>query len=66
MTFHLNYKDYLQQQYRSGEIKEDDLTEEQINSLCALYDRQIANLRNSNEMRKQKLLEYRRKSQSEN
>ncbi len=51
----------LQKQYRSGEIKEEELTEEQVNSLCALYDKQIENLRKSNEIRKQKLLEYRRK-----
>ena len=46
--------------------KQIELTEEQVNSLCSLYDRQIANLRKSNEMRKQKLLEYRRKLQTEN
>ena len=46
----------LQKQYRSGEIKEEELTEEQVNSLCALYDKQIENLRKSNENRKQKLL----------
>ena len=51
----------LQKQYRSGEIKEEELSEEQINSLCKLYDRQIANLKKSNDIRKQKLLEYRRK-----
>ena len=36
----------LQKQYRSGEIKEEELSEEQINSLCKLYDKQIANLKN--------------------
>ena len=56
----------LQKQYRSGEIKEEELTEEQVNSLCALYDKQIENLRKSNEIRKQKLLEYRRKLQTDN
>ena len=56
----------LQKQYRSGEIKEEELTQEQVNSLCALYDRQIANLKKSNEIRKQKLLEYRRKIQTNN
>lgn len=56
----------LQKQYRSGEIKEEELTEEQVNSLCALYDKQIENLRKSNENRKQKLLEYRRKLQTDN
>ena len=56
----------LQKQYRSGEIKEEELTEEQVKSLCELYDKQIENLRKSNEIRKQKLLEYRRKLQTEN
>ena len=56
----------LQKQYRSGEIKVEELTEEQVNSLCALYDKQIANLRKSNKIRKQKLLEYRRKLQTDN
>lgn len=56
----------LQKQYRSGEIKEEELTEEQINSLCNLYDKQIADLKKSNKMRKQRLLEYRRKLQTDN
>ncbi|MCI8641685.1 MAG: hypothetical protein HFJ59_07460 [Clostridia bacterium] len=56
----------LQRQYRSGEIKEEELTEEQVNSLCTLYDRQIANLKKSNNMRKQRLLEYRKKLQTDN
>ena len=56
----------LQKQYRSGEIKEEELTQEQVNSLCALYDRQIANIKKSNDIRKQKLLEYRRKIQTDN
>lgn len=55
----------LQKQYRSGEIKEEELTQEQVNSLCNLYDKQIANLRKSNQMRKQKILEYRKKLQTE-
>lgn len=55
----------LQKQYRSGEIKEEELTEEQVKSLCALYDKQITDLRKSNEKRKQKLLEYRRKLQTD-
>ena len=56
----------LQKQYRSGEIKEEELSQEQVKSLCDLYDRQIANLKKSNEIRKQKLLEYRRKLQTDN
>lgn len=55
----------LQKQYRNGEVKEEELTEEQINSLTALYDKQIANLRKSNQIRKQKLLEYRKKLQTD-
>ena len=55
----------LQKQYRSGIIKEEELTEEQVNSLCTLYDKQIANLKKSNNMRKQKLLEYRKKLQTD-
>lgn len=56
----------LQKQYRSGKIKEEELSDEQVNSLCALYDRQIASLKKSNEIRKQRLLEYRRKMQTDN
>lgn len=56
----------LQKQYRTGEIKEEELTQEQINSLCSLYDKQIANLRESNQVRKQRILEHRRKLQADN
>ena len=54
----------LQKQYRSGEIREEDLTEEQVNCLCELYDKQIANLRKSNKIRKERLLKYRRSLQT--
>ena len=56
----------LQKQYRSGEIREEDLTEEQVNCLCELYDKQIANLRKSNKIRKERLLKYRRSLQTSN
>lgn len=56
----------LQKQYRSGEIKEEELTEEQVNSLCALYDKQIEKLRESNAIRKRKLLDRRKKLQTDN
>lgn len=56
----------LQKQYRSGEIKGEELSEEQIKSLGKLYDKQITNLRKSNEIRKQKLLEYRKRLQTDN
>lgn len=54
----------LQKRYRNGEIKEKDLSKEQINLLSKLYDKQIANLKKSNEARKQKLLQYRMKMQN--
>lgn len=50
----------LQKQYRSGQIKEKDLSSEQIINLCKLYDSQIEKLRKSNELRKKKILEYRK------
>ena len=56
----------LQKQYRRGEITENELTDEQVNSLCELYDKQISDLKKSNEMRKKRLLEYRRKLQTDN
>ena len=45
----------LQQQYRSGEIKEEELTEMQMKSLCDLYDKQIQNLQKSNENRRERI-----------
>lgn len=56
----------LQKLYRSGKIKEKDLTQEQVVSLCELYDKQIEQLRKSNELRKQKLLLYRNKLRTNN
>ena len=53
----------IQKQYENEEIKEADLSVEQLNSLYTLYDRQIADLKKSNEIRKQRLLKYRRKLQ---
>ena len=51
----------LQKQYRSGEIKEEELTKEQIDMLCVLYDKQIELLRRTNKIRKEKLIEYRKR-----
>lgn len=51
----------LQRQYRSGKIKEKEMTKDQIKRLCNLYDKQILELKKSNDTRKQKLLEYRKK-----
>jgi len=49
----------LQKKYKAGEIKEEEMTEEQVEELCKLYDMQNDQLRKSNEYRKQKLAEYR-------
>lgn len=51
----------LQKEYRNGKINEKDLSKEQISSISKLYDKQIANLKKSNEARKQKLIQYRMK-----
>ena len=51
----------LQEKYRRGEVKESDLTEEQLKALSDLYDKQIKELRVSNEARKKRLLKYREK-----
>ena len=48
----------LQEEYRKGEIKEEDLSKEQIEKLCDLYDKQIENLQNQINIRKQEMLEY--------
>lgn len=54
----------LQKQYDNGEIKETDLSDEQIRALTSLYKKQIANLSKSNEIRKQKLFQYRKNMKS--
>lgn len=54
----------LQKQFRSGQIKEEELTQEQIILLCNLYDKQIANLKKSNKNRKNKIIEHRKKQKN--
>lgn len=49
----------LQSNYENGVIKEEELTEQQIEELLELYQDQIDGLSISNERRKKKLLEYR-------
>lgn len=48
----------LQNKYRNGEIKDEDLTQEQINSLCKLYDMQIKNLKQSIASKEKQLTKY--------
>lgn len=62
--FELNEEKLLdiQQKYRNGEINKRELTDEQIEKLCELYDKQIAELQESIEIKIQKLAEYKRKN----
>lgn len=52
----------LQRRYRKGEIADKDLTQEQIDSLCLLYDKQIVELKRSIEVKEQQLSKYRKKN----
>lgn len=54
----------LQKSYSNGEIKEEDLTEEQVKKLCDLYDKQIEDLEKSNKIRRQRILQYKKKLSS--
>lgn len=54
----------LQQQYDNRLIEITDLSKEQIKSLINLYKKQIRELSKSNAIRKEKLLQYRRKLQT--
>ena len=53
----------LQRRYRKGEIAENDLTEEQIEALSNLYDKQIAELKKSIAAREKKIEEYKKRNQ---
>ena len=48
----------LQRKYRKGEIAENDLTDEQIDALCNLYDKQINDLKISIKIKEDKISEY--------
>lgn len=54
----------LQQQYDNRLIEITDLSKDQIKSLINLYKKQIRELSKSNAIRKEKLLQYRRKLQT--
>lgn len=51
----------LQRKFREGEIEEGDLTNEQIDSLCNLYDKQIAALKDAIEKTNQEIEEYKKR-----
>lgn len=48
----------LQRKYRRGEIAENDLTDEQIDALCNLYDKQINDLKISIKIKEDKIEEH--------
>ena len=56
----------LQRRYRKGEIAGNDLTEEQIDALCNLYDKQIADLKIAIEKTKKQIEECDQKIQKKN
>lgn len=51
----------LQMKYRTGIIKDEDLTYEQIILLNRLYDMQMNKLEEENEKNRSKIMRYRRK-----
>jgi len=59
----IEYNNYdlkeLHKKYSSGELKESDMTQEQVNALNEWYKNQIAFLRKDNEIRKEKLKKFR-------
>ena len=54
---------HLQRQYDTGNIKADDLLDNQVKELIKLYKKQISELRKSNEAKKLKLLQYKKSLQ---
>ena len=56
----------LQKKYRRGEIAENDLTEEQIDALCDLYDKQIEEIKQPIKIKEEKIAEYKRKIENNN
>lgn len=56
----------LQQQYDKRLIETNDLPKNQIKALINLYKKQISELSKSNERRKEKLLQYRKRLQTDN
>lgn len=51
----------LQRRYRKGEIADSELTQEQINALCQLYDSQISDLKRNISAKEQQLAKYKKK-----
>ena len=56
----------LQRKYRRGEVAENDLTEEQIDALCELYDKQIEDLKQSIRIKEEKIAEHKKRIENNN
>lgn len=56
----------LQERYRRGEIAENDLTDEQIDALCDLYDKQIEELKESIRIKEEKIAERKKRIENNN
>lgn len=56
----------LQLKFKNGELKDGELTQEQINKLLELYDKQIEETRKQIEERKQKIEKYKKVLNKEN
>ena len=56
----------LQRRYRRGEIAENDLSEEQIDALCKLYDKQIEDLKQSIKIKEEKIAEHKKRIENNN
>ncbi len=56
----------LQKRYRRGEIAEGDLTEEQVEALSDLYDRQIEELKKAIEEKERQIEENKKKNVENN
>lgn len=50
----------LQRMYHNGAIAENDLTDEQIDALCDLYDKQIAEIKKTIKMKEEEIQEYKK------
>ena len=56
----------LQEDFKEGNIFQEDITENKRVKLIELYKKQNEELKKSNKTRKEKILEYRRRLQAEN
>lgn len=56
----------LLEQYRNGNIDEEEMTDEQYECICNSYKEKISQLKESNQKRKDVLLAYRKRMQTSN